>query len=37
MSQTKQQRRGIFRTEYEGAIPRENLSLKRPRNRFFPD
>ena len=29
------QRRGIFRTEYEGATLRENLGLKRPRNRFF--
>jgi alkanesulfonate monooxygenase len=31
------QRRGIFRTEYEGATLRENLGLKRPVNRFFPD
>ena len=30
------QRRGIFRTEYEGATLRENLGLKRPENRFFP-
>ena len=29
------QRRGIFRTEYEGTTLRENLGLKRPRNRFF--
>jgi alkanesulfonate monooxygenase len=30
------QRRGIFRTQYEGATLRENLGLKRPENRFFP-
>ena len=30
------QRRGIFRTEYEGATLRENLGLARPRNQFFP-
>ena len=30
------QRRGIFRTEYEGATLRENLGLPRPPNRFFP-
>jgi alkanesulfonate monooxygenase len=30
------QRRGIFRTEYEGATLRENLGLPRPGNRFFP-
>lgn len=30
------QRRGIFRTEYEGTTLRENLGLKRPVNRFFP-
>ncbi len=30
------QRRGIFRTEYEGATLRENLGLARPANRFFP-
>jgi len=30
------QRRGIFRTEYEGATLRENLGLPRPENRFFP-
>jgi len=29
------QRRGIFRTEYEGATLRENLGLARPGNRFF--
>ena len=29
------QRRGLFRTEYEGATLRENLGLKRPANRFF--
>ena len=28
------QRRGIFRTEYEGRTLRENLGLKRPGNRF---
>jgi FMN-dependent oxidoreductase (nitrilotriacetate monooxygenase family) len=31
------QRRGIFRTEYEGATLRENLGLARPANRFFPE
>ena len=30
------QRRGIFRTEYEGETLRENLGLPRPANRFFP-
>ncbi|OYU87813.1 MAG: LLM class flavin-dependent oxidoreductase [Bradyrhizobiaceae bacterium PARB1] len=30
------QRRGIFRTEYEGRTLRENLGLPRPKNRFFP-
>jgi alkanesulfonate monooxygenase len=30
------QRRGIFRTEYEGTTLREHLGLKRPANRFFP-
>jgi alkanesulfonate monooxygenase SsuD/methylene tetrahydromethanopterin reductase-like flavin-dependent oxidoreductase (luciferase family) len=30
------QRRGLFRTEYEGATLRENLGLGRPANRFFP-
>jgi len=29
------QRRGIFRTEYEGATLRENLGLPRPANQFF--
>ncbi len=29
------QRRGLFRREYEGATLRENLGLRRPRNRFF--
>ena len=29
------QRRGIFRTEYEGATLRENLGLPRPENQFF--
>ncbi|MDB5552549.1 MAG: monooxygenase [Rhizobium sp.] len=29
------QRRGIFRTEYEGKTLRENLDLPRPGNRFF--
>lgn len=29
------QRRGIFRTEYEGKTMRENLGLPRPENRFF--
>ncbi|MEM8977405.1 MAG: LLM class flavin-dependent oxidoreductase, partial [Pseudomonadota bacterium] len=28
------QRRGIFRTEYEGATLRENLGLPRPGNRY---
>lgn len=31
------QRRGIFRTEYEGRTLRENLGLPRPGNRFFED
>jgi FMN-dependent oxidoreductase (nitrilotriacetate monooxygenase family) len=30
------QRRGIFRTAYEGTTLRENLGLPRPANRFFP-
>jgi hypothetical protein len=30
------QRRGIFRTEYEGRTLRENLGLPRPENQFFP-
>ncbi len=29
------QKRGIFRTEYEGHTLRENLGLPRPQNRFF--
>ena len=29
------QRRGIFRTEYEGPMLRDNLGLPRPKNRFF--
>ena len=29
------QRRGLFRTEYEGATLREHLGLPRPENRFF--
>jgi alkanesulfonate monooxygenase SsuD/methylene tetrahydromethanopterin reductase-like flavin-dependent oxidoreductase (luciferase family) len=29
------QRRGIFRTAYEGRTLRENLGLRRPGNRFF--
>ncbi len=29
------QRRGIFRTEYEGYTLRENLGLPRPKNQFF--
>jgi len=29
------QRRGLFRTEYEGVTLRENLGLERPSNRFF--
>jgi len=31
------QRRGIFRTEYEGRTLRENLDLPRPSNRFFAE
>ncbi len=30
------QRRGLFRTKYEGTTLRENLGLPRPENRFFP-
>jgi alkanesulfonate monooxygenase len=30
------QRRGIFRTEYQGTTLREHLGLPRPGNRFFP-
>jgi FMN-dependent oxidoreductase (nitrilotriacetate monooxygenase family) len=29
------QRRGLFRTEYEGSTLREHLGLPRPENRFF--
>jgi FMN-dependent oxidoreductase (nitrilotriacetate monooxygenase family) len=29
------QRRGLFRTEYEGSTLRDNLGLPRPKNRFF--
>jgi alkanesulfonate monooxygenase len=29
------QRRGLFRTEYEGKTLRENLGLPRPKNQFF--
>src|SRR3546814_2502184 len=29
------QRRGIFRTEYEGSTLRDHLGLPRPENRFF--
>ena len=31
------QKRGLFRTEYEGTTLRENLGLDRPKSRFFPD
>ncbi|RYB04338.1 LLM class flavin-dependent oxidoreductase [Lichenibacterium ramalinae] len=31
------QRRGLFRTAYEGPTLRDNLGLPRPANRFFPD
>lgn len=31
------QRRGLFRTEYEGVTLREHLGLPRPENRFFPE
>ncbi len=30
------QRRGLFRTDYEGTTLREHLGLPRPGNRFFP-
>ena len=30
------QRRGLFRTRYEGRTLRENLGLPRPGNRFAP-
>jgi alkanesulfonate monooxygenase len=29
------QRRGLFRTEYEGTTLRDHLGLPRPTNRFF--
>lgn len=29
------QRRGLFRTEYEGSTLRENLGLKRPVNQYL--
>lgn len=29
------QRRGLFRSEYEGPTLRDNLGLPRPKNRFF--
>ncbi|MEI9927003.1 MAG: nitrilotriacetate monooxygenase [Sphingomonas sp.] len=29
------QRRGLFRTEYEGTTLRDSLGLERPANRFF--
>ena len=29
------QKRGLFRTEYEGTTLRENLGLDRPKSRFF--
>ena len=28
------QRRGLFRTEYEGTTLRENLGLQRPQSRY---
>ena len=31
---TELQRRGLFRTQYEGATLRENLGLPRPENRW---
>lgn len=31
------QRRGLYRTEYEGKTLRENLGIPRPENRFFAD
>ena len=31
------QRRGLYRTEYEGATLRENLGIPRPENQFFPE
>jgi len=29
------QRRGLFRTQYEGTTLRENLGLKRPENQYL--
>ena len=29
------QKRGLFRTEYEGTTLRDSLGLARPENRFF--
>jgi len=31
------QRRGLFRTEYQGSTLRENLGLARPTNAFADD
>ncbi|KAH8652112.1 FMN-dependent oxidoreductase [Xylariales sp. PMI_506] len=31
------QRRGVFRTEYEGTTLRDHLGLKYPKNKFFPN
>jgi FMN-dependent oxidoreductase (nitrilotriacetate monooxygenase family) len=31
------QRRGLFRTEYEGTTLRDSLGIDRPKSRFFPD
>ena len=31
------QRRGLFRTDYEGPTLRDHLGLARPANRFFAD
>lgn len=31
------QRRGLFRSEYEGTTLRDHLGLPRPENRFFPE
>jgi FMN-dependent oxidoreductase (nitrilotriacetate monooxygenase family) len=31
------QRRGLFRTDYQGRTLRDHLGLARPPNRFFPD
>jgi hypothetical protein len=30
------QRRGLFRTEYQGTTLREHLGLARPANRYIP-